>query len=276
MLRAYLVVAVYFFILLKIIFQVYWEIINIHHCVSLRYTESWIHLHILWNNIMTIHLINTHVSHLDIVRRKEKIFSLWWEFLRTTLNNLTIYDAGVLTTVVMLYITFIVVVQSLSRVQLFSTPWTAARQVPLCPGSLLKFISIESVMLSNHLIHYIHSAYLFYTWKFVHFYYHLSSPPSPQCSFLYYGNHQSDILFHQLKKKKLDSTCKWNHAVFFFFCLTFHLAECLQGPSMLPQIVGFSYFYGWMIFHCVYVCVYNFFIHSFIKGHLFSYLVYYK
>ena len=46
-------------------------------------------------------------------------------------------------------------VQSLSRVQLFATPWTAARQASLsitnCQ-SLLKLISIESVMPSNHLI----------------------------------------------------------------------------------------------------------------------------
>ena len=49
----------------------------------------------------------------------------------------------------------LIVFQSLSCVQLFATPWTAA-----CPGSsvstvsqsLLKFMSIESVMLSNHLI----------------------------------------------------------------------------------------------------------------------------
>ena len=46
-------------------------------------------------------------------------------------------------------------VQLLSRVQLFVTPWTAACQPP-CPSptphSLLKLMSIESVMLSNHLI----------------------------------------------------------------------------------------------------------------------------
>ena len=44
---------------------------------------------------------------------------------------------------------------SLSRVQLFETPWTIARQAPLSitnSQSLLKLISIESVMLSNHLI----------------------------------------------------------------------------------------------------------------------------
>ena len=48
----------------------------------------------------------------------------------------------------------IVVVQSLSRVQLFATPWTAARQVSLSftiSQSLLKLMSIESVIPSNHL-----------------------------------------------------------------------------------------------------------------------------
>ena len=47
------------------------------------------------------------------------------------------------------------VVQSLSRVWLFATPWSAARQAPLpstISWSLFKFISIESVMPSNHLI----------------------------------------------------------------------------------------------------------------------------
>ena len=46
-------------------------------------------------------------------------------------------------------------VQSLSRVRLFATPWTAAHQASLSitnSRSLLKFMSIESVMPSNHLI----------------------------------------------------------------------------------------------------------------------------
>ena len=46
-------------------------------------------------------------------------------------------------------------VQSLSRVQLFATPWTAACQTSLSitySWSLLKLMSIESVMPSNHLI----------------------------------------------------------------------------------------------------------------------------
>jgi len=48
-------------------------------------------------------------------------------------------------------------VQSLSHVQLFATPWTAAHQASLSmtnSWSLLKLMSIESVMVSNHLILY--------------------------------------------------------------------------------------------------------------------------
>ena len=46
-------------------------------------------------------------------------------------------------------------VQSLSRVRLLATPWTAAHQASLSitnSRSLSKFMSIESVMPSNHLI----------------------------------------------------------------------------------------------------------------------------
>ena len=46
-------------------------------------------------------------------------------------------------------------VQSLNCVRLFATPWTAAHQASLSitnSWSLLKFMSIESVMLSNRLI----------------------------------------------------------------------------------------------------------------------------
>ena len=46
-------------------------------------------------------------------------------------------------------------VQSLSRVQLFATPWTVAHQASLCitnSQSSLRLTSIESVMPSSHLI----------------------------------------------------------------------------------------------------------------------------
>ena len=49
----------------------------------------------------------------------------------------------------------VAIVQLLSHVQLFVTPGTIACQVPLSPTiswSLLKLMSTESVMLSNHLI----------------------------------------------------------------------------------------------------------------------------
>ena len=50
---------------------------------------------------------------------------------------------------------FLSSVPSLSHIQLFATPWTAARQTSLSitnSRSLLKLMSIESVMPSNHLI----------------------------------------------------------------------------------------------------------------------------
>ena len=49
----------------------------------------------------------------------------------------------------------VVVVQLLSRVRLFVTPWTTASQSPLSftiSWSLFKFMSTELVMLSNHII----------------------------------------------------------------------------------------------------------------------------
>ena len=49
----------------------------------------------------------------------------------------------------------VVVVQSLSRVQFFATPWAAARQAFLSftiSRSLLKLMSIESMMPSNYLV----------------------------------------------------------------------------------------------------------------------------
>ena len=48
-----------------------------------------------------------------------------------------------------------IVVQSLNRVWLFATPWTTALQASLSitiSQSLLKLMSIESVMPSNHLV----------------------------------------------------------------------------------------------------------------------------
>ena len=52
-------------------------------------------------------------------------------------------------------VSILIVVQSPSRVQLFVTPWTVAHHAPLSAiisQSLHKFMSIESVMPSNHVI----------------------------------------------------------------------------------------------------------------------------
>ena len=54
-----------------------------------------------------------------------------------------------------MYKTLVVVVQSLSPIWLFATPWTVACQASLTSTtswSLLKFMSIELVILFNHLI----------------------------------------------------------------------------------------------------------------------------
>ena len=53
------------------------------------------------------------------------------------------------------FVIWLLFAQSLSRIQLFGTPWTAACQASLSftiSQTLLKFMSIESVMLSDHLI----------------------------------------------------------------------------------------------------------------------------
>ena len=71
-------------------------------------------------------------------------FLLWKHFLKLISE-----------TVVVGAMALFVVVQLLSHFRLFVTAWTVAWQAPLSSTisqSLLKFMSIESVMLSNHLI----------------------------------------------------------------------------------------------------------------------------
>ena len=54
-----------------------------------------------------------------------------------------------------MHLEFPFVVQSLNHVQLFPTPWTTSHQTPLSSTisqSLFKFMTIKSVILSNHYI----------------------------------------------------------------------------------------------------------------------------
>ena len=77
------------------------------------------------------------------------LWKMGWKFLKR-LNIESLSDVIPLVGILQL-----VIVQSLSHVQLFLTPWTAAYQASLSftiSQSLLKLMSIESVMLFNHLI----------------------------------------------------------------------------------------------------------------------------
>ena len=48
-----------------------------------------------------------------------------------------------------------------------------------------------------------------------------------------------------------------------------HLVWSSLGPCMLLQMAIFHSFYGWVIFHCIYVYIHHlFFIHSSVDGHL--------
>ena len=76
-------------------------------------------------------------------------------------NNCNVWSYGAVfcsLLLVLVHLHIVVAVQSLTQVQLFMTPWTAAHQAFLSftiSQSLLKLMSIESVMPSNHLIFYL-------------------------------------------------------------------------------------------------------------------------
>ena len=102
-----------------------------------------------WLSCLTLYWIHfwfcsyTYINNHFYKKRKE-------HFLRTYMSKYAITLSSVLIDNFTL-----VVVQLLSHVRLFATPWTAAHQASLSftiSQSLLKFTSIESVMPSNHLI----------------------------------------------------------------------------------------------------------------------------
>ena len=81
------------------------------------------------------------------------IYSLCWDWASGLLNCLDQFR--MICESLILISNVVVVVELLSHVWLFVTPWTAAQQVSLSftiSQSLLKLMSIESVMPSNHLI----------------------------------------------------------------------------------------------------------------------------
>ena len=90
-------------------------------------------------------------------RKLSNLSGSWcWDF--STKNDVSFASVFLLIgSEIWCYSVLISSVLSLSRVWLFVTPWTAARQASLSftiSQSLLKLMSIESVMPSNHLILY--------------------------------------------------------------------------------------------------------------------------
>ena len=82
-----------------------------------------------------------------------QVITPWWlsGSLRPSLYNCSMYSCYLFLISSALFSS----VQPLSRIQLFATPWTAARQASLSitnSWSSLKLMSIESVIPSNHLI----------------------------------------------------------------------------------------------------------------------------
>ena len=101
------------------------------------------------------------------LKKEHELCKLWSIIIRqifmklnrrlSTLTNIVAFvlDFTIPTSWLLMIYSFPVVVQSLSCVQLFATPWTAAHKGSLSftiSQSLLTLTSIESVMPSNHLI----------------------------------------------------------------------------------------------------------------------------
>ena len=91
-------------------------------------------------------------------RRCTSFLALAWELERSSqLKSIYGTRETYLTCIHNTVLLLVVAVQSLGRVRLFMTPWTAARQAFLSPcptmsQGLLKLMSFESVIPSNHLI----------------------------------------------------------------------------------------------------------------------------
>ena len=92
-------------------------------------------------------------------KRKEKMceqaFKIMWKCSLPIWNFTSFLSELIFQFFVPHYVSAFSSVQSLSHVQLFVTPWTAAHQASLSftnSQSLLKFMSVESVIPSNHLI----------------------------------------------------------------------------------------------------------------------------
>ena len=81
------------------------------------------------------------------------LFTLFWKYFLLSKRNFPIF--GIFIFFIRDFFFNAVILQSLSHVWFFVAPWTTACQIPLSSTisqSVVKFMSIESVVLSNYLI----------------------------------------------------------------------------------------------------------------------------
>ena len=72
--------------------------------------------------------------------------------------------------------------------------------------------------------------------------------------FIVYVCESVSVLYIESFVLFLDSTDKWYHILFGFFCLTyFSKLNILLGPSMCCKWQYFILFYAWVVLYCIYV-----------------------
>lgn len=96
-----------------IFFQHYWELINVHHCTTLRCTTTWYSdLHRLWNDYQN-RFSKCPSPYIDTIKRKErkkgkkKKVSLRWELIFHSLTGFPTCHTEGWAKVIMLHINYI-------------------------------------------------------------------------------------------------------------------------------------------------------------------------
>ena len=110
------------------------------------YIASYAYLKTIFSAVLTESCLN--IKSLKNIKSKEKCFLLNWSYIFFKSRKQS--SKGLL-----LFSVQFSLVQSLSHVQFFATPWTVAHQASLSitnSQSLLKLMPIESMIPSNHLI----------------------------------------------------------------------------------------------------------------------------
>ena len=124
------------------------------HLSNLHTSEaSQFHFSDLFSSLSLLHLQQTSFGPMLL---NTIAILLTHKFISSTILHLA-FQTYIEISLQYLYLYFIVVAQSPGCVQFFQTPWTAACQACLSltiSWSLPKFMSIESMMPSNHLIFY--------------------------------------------------------------------------------------------------------------------------